>query len=122
MNLIFFIIISKQIQGGICRMNNIEMVIEQTPIHITHNTYKRECKYTRGLHIPLEEFQSILAQMCPDTKVYFEFHNMAKPIMKGTYLNGHSGLAKEISKFYQNERNVEVPGLNDGKDFYVKII
>ena len=103
-------------------MNTFERVVEQTPVNITHDTYKRECRYTRGIHIPLADFKQILATMCPDTKVYFEFHNTAKPIIEGTYLNGHSGLAKEISNYYDQTYNVKVPGILDGKDFYVKII
>lgn len=103
-------------------MTNFSMIIEQTPVHIIHDTYKRECKYTRGIHIPVDDFKEIIQQMCPDTKVYFEFHNMAKPIERGIYLNGHSGLAKAISTYYQQNYQVDVPSLNDGKDFYVKLV
>lgn len=103
-------------------MNTFEMVVEQTPVHIVHDTYKRECRYTRGIHIPLADFENILERMCHDTKVYFEFHNTAKPIRSGTYLNGHSGLAKDISSYYQDTYNATVPGILDGKDFYVKLI
>ena len=103
-------------------MNTFEMVVEQTPIHVIHDTYKRECQYTRGIHIPLADFENILNQMCHDTKVYFDFHNTAKPICVGTYLNGHSGLAKEIAAYYQNTYNQTIPSILNGKDFYVKII
>ena len=103
-------------------MSTFEMVVEQTPIHIIHDTYKRECQYTRGIHIPLADFENILDQMCPDTKVYFDFHNTAKPISVGTYLNGHSGLAKEIANYYLETYNQTIPSILNGKDFYVKII
>lgn len=103
-------------------MKSFEIVVEQTPVHIAHDTYKRECKYTRGIHIPINDFNQILEEMCPDTRVYFEFHNTMKPIQVGTYLNGHSGLAKEIAKYYREKKNLAVPNLLDGKDFYVKII
>ena len=103
-------------------MNAFEIVVEQTPVHITHDTYKRECEYTRGIHIPIQDFEAIIQQMTPDTKVYFEFHNVAKPIRVGTYLNGHSGLAKEIATYYEKAYNKQVKSILDGKDFYVKII
>ena len=103
-------------------MSKMEMIIEQTPIHITHDTYKRECRYTRGIHIPVADFELILSQMSPDTKAYFDFHNSAKPITEGSYLNGHSSLAKQIVNFYKSMKDIEVVGLNNGKDFYVKII
>ena len=103
-------------------MNTFEMVVEQTPIHIIHDTYKRECQYTRGIHIPLADFEKILDQMCHDTRVYFDFHNTAKPISVGTYLNGHSGLAKEIANYYLETYNQAIPSILNGKDFYVKII
>lgn len=103
-------------------MNTFEMVVEQTPIHIIHDTYKRECRYTRGIHIPLADFENILNHMCHDTKVYFDFHNTAKPIRVGTYLNGHSGLAKDIFNYYQETYNKTIPSILNGKDFYVKIV
>lgn len=103
-------------------MNNIEMILEATPVNILHHTYNRECRYTRGLHIPMEDFQHIISHMCPDTKTYFEFHNVAKRIERGEYLNGHAGLARHIANYYKNEKGAEVKGINDGRDFYVKIV
>lgn len=103
-------------------MNKIEMVIEQNPIHISHDTYHRECRYTRGIHIPEQDFQNILNRMSPDTKAYFEFHNVAKKIERGAYFNGHSGLARQIENYYKTEKQVEIVGINDGRDFYVKIL
>lgn len=62
----------------------------------------------------------ILENMDEETRVYFEFHNPEKPLTKGSYLNGHAGLAQEIYRFYYED------GLNlkeiCGQDFYVKII
>ena len=103
-------------------MNSYKMVIEKTPIHIIHDTYKRECRYTRGIHIPIADFENILNRMCHDTKVYFDFHNTAKPICVGTYLNGHSGLARDIFNYYKETYNTTIPNIVNGKDFYVKII
>ena len=103
-------------------MDTFKMVVEQTPVHIIHDTYKRECQYTRGIHIPLADFENILNRMCDDTKVYFYFHNTAKPICVGTYLNGHSGLARDIFNYYQETYNLPIPTILNGVDFYVKII
>ena len=60
--------------------------------------------------------------MCHDTKVYFDFHNTAKQICVGTYLNGHSGLARVILSYYEETYNTTIPNIIDGKDFYVKIV
>lgn len=103
-------------------MNNLKVVLESTPVNVSHHTYNRECRYTRGLHIPMEDFTSIVDRMCPDTKTYFEFHNVAKKIERGEYLNGHAGLARHIANYYKNEKGAEVRGINDGRDFYVKIV
>lgn len=103
-------------------MTPFQIVIEQTPVHIVHDTYKRECKYTRGIHIPFKDFVEILDRMCNDTRMYFDFHNTMKPIQVGTLLNGHSGLAKEITNYYKNKKQVDIPNIMDGKDFYVKIV
>ena len=103
-------------------MDKITMITEQKPVNVSHHTYRRECRYTRGIHIPKKDFQQIFERMCEDTKLYFEFHNVAKKIEQDTYLNGYSGLAKNIANYYKNERNIEVPGLTNGRDFYVKII
>ena len=92
-------------------MNTYKMVVEKTPVHIVHDTYKRECRYTRGIHIPLADFENILNRMCHDTKVYFDFHNTAKPICVGTYLNGHSGLARDIFSYYEKTYNTTIPTL-----------
>ncbi|MFF5995861.1 hypothetical protein AAGS61_14075 [Lysinibacillus sp. KU-BSD001] len=103
-------------------MDTIKMVVEQKPINILHHTYNRECRYTRGLHIPIEDFQHIINRMCPDTKTYFEFHNVATKMERGEYLNGYAGLARNIVNYYKTEKGAEVAGLNDGRDFYVKIV
>lgn len=103
-------------------MENFKLVIEPKPINVSHDTYRRECCYTRGIHIPHEDFVEILESMSHDTKIYFDFHNPGKAIEPGTYLNGHSGLARSIANYYQNRENIKVDGINNGKDFYVKII
>lgn len=103
-------------------MNKLQMVIEQKPVHILHDTYKRECRYTRGLHISANDFENIVNRMCPDTKTYFEFHNIAKKIEPGTYFNGHAGLARHIQQYYEVEKGMVVDGLQDGRDFYVKVL
>ncbi|WP_332647681.1 hypothetical protein [Lysinibacillus sp. 54212] len=103
-------------------MNKIEMVLERTPINISHDTYRRECRYTRGIHIPEQDFNDIVNRMSPDTKAYFDFHNVAKKIERGTYFNGHSGLARHIANYYKTEKDVEIVGINDGRDFYVKVL
>ena len=102
-------------------MNKIEMVKVQQPIHIMHDTYKRECRYLRGLHIPAEDLSNIVERMNSDGKAYFEFHNVSKKINTGEYFNGHASLARAISDYYATEKGMEVIGLNDGKDFYVKV-
>ena len=104
------------------RMNNISMINEAKPVNVSHHTYRRECRYTRGIQIPKQDLQKIINQMCPDTKLYFEFHNSAKPIAQGEYLNGYSGLAKNIADYYKNEKNVEIPHLTNGRDFYVQVV
>ena len=101
-------------------MNQLEMVKVQKPIHIMHDTYKRECRYLRGLHIPAEDLAKIVVGMNQNDKAYFEFHNVAKKISSGEYFNGHVSLARAISSYYATVKGIEVIGLNDGKDFYVK--
>lgn len=103
-------------------MNKIEMIEVQKPIHVMHDTYKRECRYSRGLHIPAEDFEKIVNRMCHDSKVYFEFHNVAKNIISGEYFNGHASLARSIFDYYKSEKNIEISSINDGKDFYVKVL
>lgn len=104
------------------RMNNMPMINETKPVNVSHNTYRRECRYTRGIQIPKQDLQKIINQMCPDTKLYFEFHNAAKSIQQGEYLNGYSGLAKNIANYYKHEKNVEIPHLTNGRDFYVQVV
>ncbi|MER1958246.1 MAG: hypothetical protein ABS942_12775 [Solibacillus sp.] len=103
-------------------MNQLTMITETTPVNIEHHTYKRECRYTRGVHIPLADLENILNSMNEDALTYFEFHNIAKEIKQGTLLNGYNGLANIIEKYYQTEKGVEILGLTNGRDFYVKII
>lgn len=107
---------------GAVAMEKIRLVNEPKPINISHDTYKRECCYTRGVHIPHEDFVEILDHMSHDIKLYFDFHNPGKKIAPGTYLNGYAGLARSIINYYQNIKKFSVDGLNNGKDFYVKII
>lgn len=103
-------------------MIKIDMITEPKPINISHHTYKRECRYNRGLHIPLAEFQQIINRMCPDTRIYFDFHNSGKHLECGEYFNGHAGLAREIDNYYKTVKDTEVTGINNGRDFYVKVI
>jgi len=103
-------------------MYKIEMVEVQKPIHVMHDTYKRECRYSRGLHIPAGDFEKIVSRMSDDSKVYFEFHNVAKNIVSGEYFNGHASLARTIFDYYKDEKNIELPCVTDGKDFYVKVL
>ncbi len=100
----------------------IEMILESTPINVSHDTYRRECQYTRGIHIEEQEFKAILNAMCHDSRLYFDFHNPRKEIKKGTYLNGHSGLARNIYDYYKTQYDIELTDIINGKDFYVKII
>lgn len=101
-------------------MNTLQIINEQQPIHIIHDMYKRECRYTRGVHISVSDFAQILEAMNQEQKHFFDFHNVAKKIEAGTLLNGYAGLAKQIASFYR-EQNIEIAGLNNGKDFYVKL-
>ena len=103
-------------------MTKIAIVMEQSPVNVLHETYRRECRYTRGIHIPVDDFRNILSIMCEEAKIYFDFHNPNKEIKQGTYLNGHAGLAKYIAHYFQQEKNIDVQDLTNGKDFYVKII
>lgn len=103
-------------------MNQITMVQEETPINIEHHTYKRECRYTRGVHIPFADMEEILNGMNDDALAYFEFHNIAKEIKQGTLLNGYSGFAAIIADYYKREKDIEILELTNGRDFYVKII
>lgn len=103
-------------------MIQIDMITEPKPINISHHTYKRECRYTRGVHISLEDFQQIINSMCSDTRIYFDFHNSAKQLKSGEYFNGHAGLARQIDSYYRTMKNTEILGINNGLDFYVKII
>ena len=103
-------------------MQQMTMIKEENPINIQHHTYKRECRYTRGIHIPLDDMENILNRMNEAALAYFEFHNIAKEIKQGTLLNGYAGLAKEISDYYKDEKGVEILELTNGRDFYVKII
>ncbi|MEX3747995.1 MULTISPECIES: hypothetical protein [Lysinibacillus] len=100
----------------------IEMILESSPVNVSHDTYRRECKYTRGIHIEEQEFKAILDSMCHDSRLYFDFHNPRKKIKKGTYLNGHSGLARNIYDYYKNNYDIEINEIMNGKDFYVKLI
>ena len=54
-------------------MNQITMINETTPVNIEHHTYKRECRYTRGIHIPLKDMENILNSMNEDT-LTTDFH------------------------------------------------
>ena len=103
-------------------MNQMTMINETTPINIQHHTYKRECRYTRGINIPLTDIEVILNRMSEDALAYFEFHNIAKEIKQGTLLNGYSGLANVIADYYKHEKGSEILGLTNGRDFYVKIV
>ena len=103
-------------------MNQLTMINETTPVNIPHHTYKRECRYTRGINIPLADIERILYGLSDDALHYFEFHNIAKEIKQGTLLNGYAGLANIISDYYKNEKNIEIPELTNGRDFYVKIV
>lgn len=103
-------------------MNQMTMIKEETPVNIQHHTYKRECRYTRGIHIPLADIERILIGMNEDTLAYFEFHNIAKEIKQGTLLNGYSGLANIIADYYKREKGIEILELTNGRDFYVKIV
>lgn len=103
-------------------MNQMTMIKEETPVNIQHHTYKRECRYTRGIHIPLTDIERILNGMNEDTLAYFEFHNIAKEIKQGTLLNGYSGLANIIADYYKREKGIEILELTNGRDFYVKIV
>ncbi|MFB7159527.1 MULTISPECIES: hypothetical protein [unclassified Lysinibacillus] len=100
----------------------IKMVLESSPVNVSHDTYRRECRYTRGIHIEEQEFKAILDTMCHDSRLYFDFHNPRREIKKGTYLNGHSGLARHIFNYYKINYGIEINELINGKDFYVKII
>ena len=103
-------------------MNQMIMIKEDKPINIEHHTYKRECRYTRGIHIPLADMENILNRMNENALAYFEFHNIAKEIKQGTLLNGYAGLANVIFDYYKHEKGIEVKELTNGRDFYVKII
>lgn len=103
-------------------MQQMTMIKEEKPINIQHHTYKRECRYTRGIHIPLSDMENILNRMNENALAYFEFHNIAKEIKQGTFLNGYAGLAKAISDYYKDEKGIEILELTNGRDFYVKII
>jgi hypothetical protein len=103
-------------------MAEVSFVIESKPINVSHDTYKRECRYTRGIHIPESDFLKILDRMSHDVRIYFDFHNPGKTIRPGTYLNGYSGLAKALADFYEKKNTSIVPFINNGQDFYVKII
>ncbi|WP_341301350.1 hypothetical protein MHB44_01890 [Lysinibacillus sp. FSL H8-0500] len=101
---------------------HIEMIFEASPVNVTHDTYRRECMYTRGIHIEEQEFVAILNTMNSEARLYFDFHNPRKEIKQGTYLNGHSGLAYNIYHYYKQHYDIEVAELINGQDFYVKII
>lgn len=103
-------------------MNQMTMIKETTPVNIQHHTYKRECRYTRGVHISLADIERILHGMNEDTLAYFEFHNIAKEIKQGTLLNGYSGLANIIADYFKQEKGIEILELTNGRDFYVKIV
>ncbi|MGN7478852.1 hypothetical protein ACTHOQ_13445 [Solibacillus silvestris] len=102
-------------------MDQMTMIKETTPVNIQHHTYKRECRYTRGIQIPLADIENILNGMNEDTLAYFEFHNIAKEMKSGTLLNGYAGLANIISDYYKREKGIEILELTNGRDFYVKI-
>lgn len=103
-------------------MVDVKFVVESQPIHIPHDTYKRECRYTRGIHIPVEDFKRIIECMSEDTKLYFDFHNPRKSIQEGVYLNGYNGLARTIVNYYKEEKGIDLIELTNGKDFYVKLV
>jgi hypothetical protein len=103
-------------------MQKMTMINEEKPVNVEHHTYKRECRYTRGIHIPLADMENILNRMNEDNLAYFEFHNIAKEIKQGTLLNGYASLATNISDYYKHEKDIEVLELTNGRDFYVKII
>jgi len=103
-------------------MKDVQIVLESKPVNVSHDTYRRECRYTRGIHIPLKDFEQILNDMPQDIRLYFEFHNPGKPIQQEILLNGYSGLAKAIANYYLDKNGSIVSSINNGQDFYVKII
>ncbi|GGG11070.1 hypothetical protein GCM10007425_01740 [Lysinibacillus alkalisoli] len=92
------------------------------PRFIVHNTYKRECQYFRYITLSVNDLETILYQMNSEDKTYFEFHNAGFPITQGTLLNGHARLAHQIYIYLQREKNISLPEILNGKDFYIRLI
>lgn len=102
-------------------MTKPSLTIEQQPVFITHDTYKRECRYMRRIELSEQDMHAILASMDEDTRIYFSFHNVERPITAGTLLNGYDGFARAIYRYLNQQYAITLPDLINGQDFYVKI-
>lgn len=102
-------------------MTKPSLIIEQQPVFITHDTYKRECRYMRRIELSEQDMHAILASMDEDTRIYFSFHNVERPITAGTLLNGYDGFARTIYRYLKQQYAITLPDLINGQDFYVKI-
>ena len=52
-------------------MQQMTMIKEEKPINIEHHTYKRECRYTRGIHIPLDDMENIINHFTHTISIVF---------------------------------------------------
>lgn len=102
-------------------MTKPSLIIEQQPVFITHDTYKRECRYMRRIELSEQDMHAILASMDEDTRIYFSFHNVERPITADTLLNGYDGFARTIYRYLKQQYAITLPDLINGQDFYVKI-
>jgi hypothetical protein len=102
-------------------MTKPSLITESQPVFITHDTYKRECRYMRRIELSEQDMHTILESMDEDTRVYFSFHNVERSITAGTLLNGYDGFARAIYRYLKQQYAITLPDLINGQDFYVKI-
>lgn len=102
-------------------MTKPSLITETQPVFITHDTYKRECRYMRRIELSEQDMHAILESMDEDTRIYFSFHNVERPITADTLLNGYDGFARTIYRYLKQQYAITLPDLINGQDFYVKI-
>lgn len=108
-------------KGMSFHMQTPQILRHQEYIYIRHDKYHRFIRYSRGISIPYDTFQHILATLDDNTRSYFFFHNNPTvTIQVGSYLNGHASLAAVLYTYFQ-QRNILLPEIMNGQDFYIHI-
>lgn len=97
------------------------IVQQEDFIYVRHDVYGRLIRYSRGIHLSNDTFQTIFNALDAHARSYFFFHNNpAHAITIGSYLNGHASFA--VAAFHHfKEHGMTIHELIDGQDFYIHI-